>query len=76
MVAKQKCVGVATDPNNVRRWKHKFWVPQQKNTVGHTDVEVDWRRERLETAHGAGTSPQGRRHVRINVGISAIVSRS
>ena len=52
-------------PTNVTR--RKFGFSRHRKIVGHTDVEVGRRREGLDTAHGAGSSPQGRRDVtRVN----------
>ena len=54
--------GVAWDPCNVQRWKHKSWVPQHRGSVGHTDGEMGWRGEGLDTTYDANTNSQGRRN--------------
>ena len=61
MVAEQERVTHDDGPDLRYTMEALIRIPQQRSAVRHHDVEVGGRRERLDTAYGTRTAPQGRR---------------
>ena len=62
MVEKSILSGYGLGPLQCPEMEAHSWVAQQRNSVGHTDGEMGWPWEGLDTTNDADTTSQGRRH--------------
>ena len=63
MVAEQKRMEHENGPNEHDKMEAQFVLHNRGAQVGYSDVKVGGRREGLDTADGAGTTPQGGRDI-------------
>ena len=63
MVEKSILTGYGVGSLHCPEMDAQSWVPQKWHSVGHTDGEMGWRVEGLDTIYDANTNSQGRRHL-------------
>ena len=61
MVEKSILLGYGLGTLQCPEMEAQSWVAQQRNSVGHTNGEMGWQGEGLDTTYDASTTSQGRR---------------